>query len=472
MRCAACSAHEKQASVEVFMNRIKQIWSTIRDSLWFVPTLTVLSAVLLAIILIDVDSRLGNEMWLRWPRVFGAGAEGSRGMLSAIATSMITVAGVVFSITIVALAQTSTQYSSRILRKFMADRTNQLVLGVFVSIYAYCLIVLRTIRGGDENNFVPSLAVLMAIVLAFLGIGVLIYFIHHIARSLQASQILASVGAETLGAVEALFPEPLGQGEAQSDEAEALLADETHPWQAIPARRTGYIQWVDTQTLLTAAQYGNNGGGNDDEGPIIVRMVKGIGEFAIEGVTLLYLSRPLAEDDPRIARLQGAYGMGPQRTIDQDAAFGIRQIVDVALKALSPGINDSTTAIMCIDRLTAILTSLAERHVEPPYRYLDGELRVIARGPTFEGMVNESFDEIRRSAAGNVTVLEALARALEAVAGVTSEAARQMVILEQVEALAEVVQRTVPAPQERAALLARCVRASVVETQAESVAVM
>ena len=168
------------------MNKIRQTWGTVRDSLWFMPTLSVLMAVLLAILLIVVDSILGNELWLRWSLVFGAGAEGSRGMLSAIATSMITVAGVAFSITIVALAQTSTQYSSRILRKFMGDRTNQLVLGVFVAIYAYCLIVLRTIRSGDEGGFVPSLAVLMAIVLAFVGIGVLIYFIHHIARSLQA----------------------------------------------------------------------------------------------------------------------------------------------------------------------------------------------------------------------------------------------------------------------------------------------
>ncbi len=444
------------------INRIRQLWGAVRDSLWFVPTLSVLTAVLLAIALIDLDSILGNEMWLRWPRVFGAGAEGSRSMLSAIATSMITVAGVVFSITIVALAQTSTQYSSRILRKFMGDRTNQLVLGVFVAIYAYCLIVLRTIRGGDEGSFVPSLAVLMAMALAFVGIGVLIYFIHHIARSLQASQILASVGEETLEAVAELFPEPLGTSATDPPQGPAAAADVGHVWQPVAARRTGYIQWVDTNALLTAL----------DEDGVVVRMDKGVGEFVIAGVPLLHISQPLEDDDPRLGRLQGAYVVGRQRTIDQDAAFGIRQIVDVALKALSPGINDSTTAIMCIDRLTAILLSLSARNVESPYRYADGELRVIARGPTFAGMVAESFDEIRRSAAGNVTVLAALANALETMAGMVENPARQMVILEQVEALSEIVQRTVEAPQERAFLLKLCVEASAVEDQAESVAVM
>ncbi len=444
------------------MNRIRQIWGAVRDSLWFVPTLTVLAAVLLAIVLIDVDSMLGNEMWLRWPRVFGSGAEGSRGMLSAIATSMITVAGVVFSIVIVALAQTSTQYSSRILRKFMGDRTNQLVLGVFVSIYAYCLIVLRTIRGGDEGNFVPSLAVLMAIVLAFLGIGVFIYFIHHIARSLQASHILASVGNETLEAVKTLFPEPLGTGADESAEAEALLADETVVWQPVPARHTGYVQWVDTHAMLSAVA--DNG--------VVVRMIRGIGDFVIEGVTLLQLTPPLDDDDPRIGRLQGAFGVGPQRTIDQDAAFGIRQIVDVALKALSPGINDSTTAVMCLDRLTAILVSVAERNIDSPYRYSDGKLRVIARGPTFAAMVAESFDEIRRSAAGNVTVLATVARSLAMLSEITTDPAREMVLLEQVEALSEVVQRTVAAMSERTQLLELCVAASAVEPYEESVAVM
>ena len=146
----------------------------------------------------------------RWPRLFGAGAEGSRGLLAAIASSMITVAGVTFSITIVALALASSQYTSRILRNFMRDRTNQTVLGVFVGVFAYCLVVLRTIRGGDEGAFVPALAVLGALLLAFVAIGFLIFFIHHIAASIQATSIIAAVAGETFEAVDRLFPTEVG----------------------------------------------------------------------------------------------------------------------------------------------------------------------------------------------------------------------------------------------------------------------
>ena len=135
-------------------------------------------------------------------------------MLSTIAGSMMTVVGVTFSMVLVALALASSQYTSRILRNFMRDRVTQIVLGVFAGIFIYCLIVLRTIRSGDEGGFVPSLAVFFAVVLAIGGISALIFFIHHIASSIQASSIIASVADETLAAVDRLFPGQLGQGAA------------------------------------------------------------------------------------------------------------------------------------------------------------------------------------------------------------------------------------------------------------------
>ena len=169
------------------------VWARLRDSLWFVPSLIVLAAVLLAIGMVELSALAPSEALARWPRLFGAGADGSRSMLSAIAGSMITVAGVTFSITMVAVTQASAQYTPRILRNFMRDRANQAVLGIFVGIFAYCLVVLRTIRGGDGPDFVPSLAVLVGILLALLGIAVLIFFIHHIATALQASEIIARI---------------------------------------------------------------------------------------------------------------------------------------------------------------------------------------------------------------------------------------------------------------------------------------
>jgi uncharacterized membrane protein len=177
-----------------------------------VPTLIVAVSIVLAVALIEVDSS-GSNLWLaRWPRLFGANAAGARGMLSTISGSMMTVVGITFSMTLVTLVLASSQYTSRILRNFMRDRATQVVLGIFAGVFTYCLIVLRTIRAGDEGGFVPSLAVSLGVVLAIGGIGVLIFFIHHIASSIQASIIIASVADETMVVVDRLFPGTLGQG--------------------------------------------------------------------------------------------------------------------------------------------------------------------------------------------------------------------------------------------------------------------
>lgn len=432
------------------MKKLRQFWRYLWASLWFLPSVLVLAAVVLAVILVDLGTRLDAEALQNWPRLFGAGAAGSRGMLQVIATSMITVAGVVFSITIAALAQASSQYSSRVLRKFMSDRTNQLVLGVFVSIFVYCLVVLRTIRGGDEGAFVPSLAVLGGIALSFVGIGFLIYFIHHIATSVQAAYIIAGVAHETRQAVDHLFPQNLGEAPAEDivEPVPALLAERTaYP---VSARHTGYIQSVDMGALLAFAR----------ERQLVVHMEHGIGDFAIEDTVLVSLlphgRADVVIDDATVDQLNEAYAIGRQRTVVQDAAFGIRQIVDVAVRALSTGINDTTTAVLCVDHLAAILVRLAQRHIESPYRYEGAELRVIARGPTFDDLLAGAYDEIRRNGAGHVTVSNRLIRALNLLGGVTTGRQRRRALLEQALALQEAVQRSVCAPAERDELACAC----------------
>jgi uncharacterized membrane protein len=458
--------HSQKGAATIAVKRIQQLWRYLWTSLWFLPAVLVLAAVLLAILLVDLDSRLDAKIWSAWPRLFGAGAAGSRGMLEVIATSMITVAGVVFSITIAALVQASNQYSPRLLRNFMSDRTNQTVLGVFVSIFIYCLVVLRTIRGGDEGAFVPSLAVLGGIGLAFVGIGFLIYFIHHIASSVQASQIVANVTDETLSAIDYLFPAALGEDRTRHDSTQDALQNTLQDRLAaaaglpIAAQRTGYIQSVDITALLAFAR----------EHQVVVRMEYGIGDFVVAGIRLVTLlpSRNSGAEEPASSidaacagttltqQLMRAYVVGRQRTITQDAAFGIRQIVDVANKALSPGINDTTTAVLCLEHLTAILVELSGRGIPTPYRYEGSELRVIAIGPAFADLLALSLDEIRRNAAGNVTVLTRLAATLALLADVTHQPARRAALLQQVDALHEVAGRTVSAPPERSALTRQC----------------
>jgi uncharacterized membrane protein len=376
------------------MNKLQRFWRSLRTSFWFVPSLIVAASIVMAVVLIGADST-GRDQWLaRWPRVFGAGAAGARGMLSTIAGSMMTVVGVTFSMVLVTLALASSQYSSRILRNFMGDRATQIVLGIFAGIFTYCLIVLRTIRGSDEGSFVPTLAVAFGVVLAIGGISVLIFFIHHIASSIQASSIIASVAEETLVAIDRLFPGKLGQGPVDDDDAPTLPLPERN-WQAVPAKGNGYIQSVENATLLRLAR----------EHKTIVRMERGIGEFVVHDTPLASLALEEPPAKGIIAALQAAYSIDRHRTLEQDSAFGIRQIVDMALRALSPGINDTTTAVMCVDYLTAILARLASRNIPSSHRYEEGELRVIAIGPTFASLVAASFDQIRTSAQGNVAIM-------------------------------------------------------------------
>ena len=422
------------------MKKPRDLWTDLRSTFWFVPAVIVCAAVTLALALIENDRLLAQKVSDSWPRLFGAGAAGSRGMLSTIAGSMITVAGVIFSITIVSLSLASSQYSSRVLRNFMRDRTNQTVLGVFVGIFAYCLVVLRTIRGGDEGAFVPALAVLVAVALAFVGIAFLIFFIDHIGSSIQASQIIATVAKETLAAVDHLFPESRGEPADQADGAASTARQQFRG--AIPARRTGYVQRVDVAALIEFARARQT----------IVRMECRIGEFVIEGTPLASVSEARDADPDAVRQINAAYTVDRQRTVDQDAAYGIRQLVDVALKGLSPGINDTTTAIMCVEYLTAILARLAHRQLETPGRGEAGELQVIVRRHTYADFVAEAFDQIRQHADGNVAVMGRLVHSFETLSRITPGTERRRVLLLQVEAVGEMIQRTVRSPRERAAL--------------------
>ncbi len=423
------------------MNKLKRLWNELRSSLWFVPGLIVLGSIAVAFALIEVDSRLSREMLIKYPRLFGAGADGSRGMLTAIGGSMMTVAGVTFSLTLAALAQTSSQYTPRILRNFMGDRANQVVLGSFVGIFVYCLVVLRTIRGGDENLFVPSLSVVFAIFLAIVGIGFLIFFIHHIASSIQASNLIASAAEETIEAIDRLFPQQVAESSDEMDEAQISRAnDETknRSWHGIPSRATGYVQSVDDERLIKLAT----------EHDTVLRMERGIGAFIVENEPLASLALNRAPDEKLVEKLNDVYTISRYRTVKQDAAFGVRQIVDIALKALSPGINDTTTAVTCVDYLSSVCARLAGRRLPEAHRYHEGSLRVIARGATFESMLDDSFDQIRESAEGNAGVIVRMLHNLKTVARQTSSPHRLRHIavhLERVESLAE---RSIKSPHD------------------------
>lgn len=418
------------------MLKLRLVWEQLRSSFWFLPGVIVLAAVLLALFLVQLDLSLQEKqaLYAEWPMLLGSGAEGARSLLATVASSMITVAGVVFSITIVALSLASNQYTSRVLRNFMRDRVNQAVLGLFVGIFAYCLVVLRTIRGAEETIFVPSVAVLFGLLLAFVGIAVLIYFIHHIAMSIQAVNILAEVAVESITAVEQLFPDKL----RPPGEERGVPSDPAAVWTLVPASANGYLQSFDTAAIVAFGRRHD----------ALVRVRVAVGDFAVAGSTLARVTAPAVEN-AQIKELSACFAIGRQRTVEQDLGFGIRQIVDVALKALSPGINDTTTAVMGIHYLTAILYRLDDRHISACHYDDEGTLRLIGNGPSYEQFVSGAFDQIRQNAAGNVAILDALLEALDLLAQRTASPKRRQILVEQIEMVAELAHRTVETARDR-----------------------
>lgn len=419
------------------MSSIRQIWLQVRASLWFVPSLIVIGSVAAAIFLVERTGYFGDDLVRRWPRIFGAGADGSREMLAAIATSMITVAGVVFSITIVALSLASTQYSPRLLRNFMRDTPTQLVLGIFVGNFAYCLLVLRTVRGGDEA-FIPALAVLAGMAYAFVAISLLIYFIHHVAQSIQASSIVSRIFDDAAASIDEMFPETMGSPPDVPPESIELPAQ----WTAIHADRNGYVTTIAAEPLLEfAVQTGR-----------IVRLKAGVGDFVARGTALAELSGPGALDDDGTGRLRGMVSVHAQRTPEQDPAFGIQQLVDVAVKALSPGINDPTTACMCVDQLGALVLRLSGRSFPSSYRMHDGALRVITPNPTYRSLVVLAFSAVVNHSRGDAQVLHRVLQQVEAAAACVEDPQRRRT-------LALVARATERALRTERALEARLARA-------------
>jgi uncharacterized membrane protein len=372
-------------------------------------------------------------------------------MLSGIATSMITVAGVTFSITIVAVTQASSQYTPRILRNFMRDRANQVVLGIFVGIYAYCLVVLRTIRGTDGLLFVPSVAVMVGVLLAILGIGVLIFFVHHIATTLQASDITARIMRETVGVAERLHH--VGDAsDARGGREDELAAVPAEAWRPVVAPATGYVQYVDVDLMVRIAR----------QHDLLVKVERTSGDFVIAGLPVAWIAphprggKTTVHDravDECCASLRSAYSIGTYRTSTQDVAFGIRQLVDIALKALSPGINDTTTASTCVDYLGAILVSLSNRVIETVHRSDDGLVRVVRFRPTFDGLLDLACDEIRQNARGNCNVLLHQLESLATVARTTRSSGRRALVVAHMQHVREVASSTISFGPDRASVI-------------------
>lgn len=424
------------------MNRLKAVWRKLTSSLWFLPSLIAIGGAMLASILVQVDQAIGNWPTQHYPGLFGTNPAASNDMLGIVASSTINVVALVFSITIVVLTLASTQFSPRIVRTFMRDAVTQSVLGGFVGIFVYCLIVLRTIRTSEQlgGEFVPTLAVATGAVLGVVGMGGLIFFIHHIANSINASNVIASIAHETMDVASELYPHEFRRPSGTDPVAAALDAIS---WRQIASAGNGYIQSVDVEALEIIAR----------ERGVTIRLLHRVGEFVVEGLPLAAVSENASTEDPYEDEINACCDIDSQRTVEQDIAFGIRLIVDMALKALSPAVNDTTTALTCVDYLSAVCVHLVRRHVEPFTCYDEGRLMVFVPGQSVEDFLDLAFNQIRQNAGGNVAVMIRLLKSLEQIAEAAPHSTEcQEIVASEVRMLADLARRTVETPQDRIAV--------------------
>jgi uncharacterized membrane protein len=388
--------------------KLSSLLDTIRGSLWFIPSLMAAAAVILAFISLWADRHvLGEEPTGRFAWVFDGGEDGAREVLSTVASSMITVAGVIFSVTVVALTLASQQFGPRLLRNFMRDTGTQIVLGTFISIHLYCLIVLRSVRAPDAGGFVPHLSVTIAILLAVSAAGLLIYFFHHATSSLRASTLIAEVATDLERAIDELLPERVEQRGQPPEATPSMLpipaADLPRRSRPISSLESGYLQAVDAQCLIGLAK----------KRDLILRLDRRPGDFVTRDAVLAQAFPGERATDDLIRKVNEACILGEERTVVQDVSFPAHQLTEIAVRALSPGTNDPSTALACIDRLGAAFIRLATRRMPSPYRYDEsGALRLIAFPVSLSELLDDTFGQIqqygRTSSAVTVRLLDTI----------------------------------------------------------------
>jgi len=337
-------------------------------------------------------------------------------IFSSIATSTMTVVSIVFAILLMTLTLASTQFSPRILVSFVRDRTTQWTLGIFLGTFSYCMAALPSAR-SLPHAFVPVAAATGAMVLAVLCVGWLIYFINHISRSISVNNILDRIAHETELVINELMPYPRSPF-ASLERSESWATEEGG---AILSRQSGYIRYIDINHLVGLAKtYG-----------ICVHLQRRIGQFVPAGVPLARVSKPERVPAERALHLIAALDIGPTRTMQQDIEFGIIQIVDIALRAMSPAVNDPSTAISCVDQLSRIMIRWISRTPPPSHHYAPPHvLRLVVPWMSFDGLLDTAFEQIRHYAAADVAVSLRLMRALHDIANAARHADLRARLLE------------------------------------------
>lgn len=390
------------------MKKLLFYWNELKATFWFVPVFIILLSIFLAIALLVADSLVEVPKNGLARFFFVESSDSAKLILSTIAGAMIGVAGTVFSVTLVALTLASNQFGPRLIKNFMYVRLNQVVLGSYIATYLYCLLILNALEDSNQAAFIPSLSILVALIFAVLNIILLIVFIHQIATSIQADRVVADIADFIAEQVQLLFPEKMGE-ELETEEPISLdHIKSTYP-EVTPllSPSNGYLQYIDSEQLVrTVTQL---------EG--LLDLEQRPGAYLIEGMVIgqVYTQVPLEET--QLKRLTNHLVIGKVKMTQQDLEFSIHQMVEMAARALSPGVNDPFTAITCIDNLAATLCYLAQAKFPSNCRFDQEEnLRVITDVVDFSGVLDAAYNQIRQFAAGSPAVLIRLLEALYKIA--------------------------------------------------------
>jgi len=405
----------------------------LRGALWALPTLAVVLALIAGSGLSYVQVPPGSSLSRL---VFQGTADDARTLLIAIASTMATVIAVVLGLTVVALQLASTQFSPRLLRNFLRDRVNQVVLSIFVATFTYSTAGLYTVgvEAGQRVDEYPRLAVTVALILLFVSLLMLVFFVHHLTHSIQVDEVMRGVERRTLHVIEHDLPT-------------AGLSTEPPPeppvWAvALPAYRSGYVQTIHPEGLVELAESSG----------VTVSVTRMVGEHVIAGSALLWVWRASPEQPP--PELDGfrsaardAVRIGFERTAEQDVAFGVRQLADIGVKALSPAINDPYTSIQAIEHLSVVLASLAGRRLgNQVLRDPGGVVRVVVPGRDLAYYLDLACGQVRRYGQAEPRVVRALLRILHSTGQFCRDDVGRSLVAQQVRLVLEDAERSIRQP--------------------------
>ncbi|MBC8075544.1 MAG: DUF2254 domain-containing protein [Chloroflexales bacterium] len=389
--------------------RIVDLWDRLRTSYWFLPLVIAASFALLALALNALDERLPSGMLRDAWFVYQRDAADARSLLLAIAGGTLGILGVVLSITVVPLTIAAAQLGPRLLRNFLRDVTTQATSGIFCGSFIYCMLLALWLPASGEAPL-PRIAVTLGLLLPIASVVVLIIFIHHVSVSVQAPNVIAEVAAELREAIEEAFP-PRGATTApQLAEAHEARATVAHEGQTLAATGEGYVRAIDYAGLIDAAARHN----------IVLLLRHMPGDFVVSGDVLALVWPAERAAEACAEAVNDAFIYGESRTLTQDVEFGINSLVEVALRALSPAINDPFTAMACLDWLASALSFASGRSCPSPFIYDDADtLRVITDPLTYPRIIDAAFNQIRQYGRTNA---EVLIRMLHAIALVGARA--------------------------------------------------